>query len=560
MVLDAWQTLRMDVVRLTIGSGESGPSCFFDTMLRSVRSREVALPDPLFVPESCDLALPRLGSAEAVAWRKACEQARCLCKILDVCARAMQVHLGALCISIIVALISVRLVRIGTVSDFARELLNDAGNRWKLRAFLDRLREVTRIFGQTERRHLRHPFETIGARRLTGMIVALAKLASAMVLSKIVRTCGRGKGIWLIAERPDEARDNAYHFFKHVRTHHSTVDVHYVISRHASDRQRIAQLGQIIEWRSFRHYLYWCLAECVISTHPGNCAPDPNWCWRAEKAGLVFHVSVYLKHGITAINRPEYFDDMQHLDLIAASTVQERDFFKSILTKKKQAVQMLGLCRFDALHEPAEIKHQILLMPTWRRWFRGLDERLGKEAAITAFRESEYFRSINSILTSERLHSALEQKNHHLILYPHYQIQELLDGFSSPHDRVWIADRHRYDVQQLLKESSILVTDFSSVSFDFAYMGKPVVYFLPDEERYFSEHFRRGYFNFERDGFGPVTRDVDSTVAVLEEMLRNGGDQSSAYKKRVEHCFPLRDSRNCERTMAAVEDLVARRK
>ena len=163
-------------------------------------------------------------------------------------------------------------------------------------------------------------------------------------------------------------------------------------------------------------------------------------------------------------------------------------------------------------------------------------------------------------LKSEQLHRVLEEEDYQLVFYPHYGVQEYLDAFGQSHERVTIANRQTYDVQQLLKESKVLVTDFSSVSVDFAYMGKPIVYILPDEEEYFSEHFQRGYFDFERDGFGPVTRDPESTIRAVEDILRRGCAQKPEFQARVDAFFPPRDDRYCERTFNAIQEIVAKRR
>ena len=395
--------------------------------------------------------------------------------------------------------------------------------------------------------------------RWIGMPLVLAKMALALLLAKIIDLFSGNKRIWLIAERPDEARDNGYHFFKYVRTHRPARKAYYVIAPNAADRVRVAGLGQVIDWGSFHHYLCWCMADCLISAHPGECAPEPNLSWRVKKAGLIAHASVNLQHGVTAINRADFWNKKQRYDLVATTAEPERDYLQAIMQQQEGVIQILGFCRYDALYVPMQKRRQVLLMPTWRRWFRGLVAKMGKTAALTAFRESEYFQAFNAILTSERLRSALKEMDYYLAFYPHYGIQELLDAFSCPHERVTIAARHQYDVQQLLRESSILVTDFSSVSFDFAYLRKPVIYFLPDEERYFAEHFGRGYFDLDRDGFGPVTRDADAAVAALEKMMRNQDVDASVYKRRAERFFAFRDNRNCERTMAAIEEVMARR-
>lgn len=367
--------------------------------------------------------------------------------------------------------------------------------------------------------------------------------------------------MWLICERPDEARDNGWHFFQYIRTCHPEVEVYYLITDDAVDRNRVDNLGQVIPWGSLRHFLFWCVAEWVISAHPGECAPDPNWSWRAKRLGLVTHRSAYLKHGVIGINCPDYIrSDHFRPDLVAAAGAPERDFLQSVTQRGGETVQLLGLCRFDVLHEPVEVRRQVLLMPTWRRWFKGLVEKHGREEAMRLFRESEYFMAYHGLLQSERLHRVLEDEDYELVFYPHYGVQEYLEAFGKTHERITIADRRQYDVQQLLKESAVLVTDFSSVSFDFAYMGKPLVYILPDEERYFSDHFQRGYFDFDRDGFGPVTRDPEAAVDALAEILKRGAVQEPVYHERVEAFFPLRDNRNCERTFEAIQEIVARKR
>ena len=45
--------------------------------------------------------------------------------------------------------------------------------------------------------------------------------------------------------------------------------------------------------------------------------------------------------------------------------------------------------------------------------------------------------------------------------------------------------------------------DYSSIAFDFAYMKKPLIYYQFDQDKYYTNHFAKGYFDCERDGFGP---------------------------------------------------------
>ena len=69
---------------------------------------------------------------------------------------------------------------------------------------------------------------------------------------------------------------------------------------------------------------------------------------------------------------------------------------------------------------------------------------------------------------------------------------------------------------------SLLITDFSSIYFDFAYQKQPVIYYHFDYQQYRKEHYSEGYFNYERDGFGPIVYDLQSLVKNISSIVADG--------------------------------------
>src|SRR5699024_3056368 len=71
--------------------------------------------------------------------------------------------------------------------------------------------------------------------------------------------------------------------------------------------------------------------------------------------------------------------------------------------------------------------------------------------------------------------------------YPHYRSQSFfkqhLDKTESLINYVSLGEQ---TVQDLLIEHDVLITDYSSVSFDFSYMKKPVIFFHFDVEKILS--------------------------------------------------------------------------
>jgi CDP-glycerol glycerophosphotransferase len=71
------------------------------------------------------------------------------------------------------------------------------------------------------------------------------------------------------------------------------------------------------------------------------------------------------------------------------------------------------------------------------------------------------------------------------------------------------------DVTELYIAADILITDFSSVMFDYTVTGKPIMFLAPDLERYRAE--RGFYFDFEALAPGPI---LNSDTEVLQALGR----------------------------------------
>jgi CDP-glycerol glycerophosphotransferase (TagB/SpsB family) len=113
------------------------------------------------------------------------------------------------------------------------------------------------------------------------------------------------------------------------------------------------------------------------------------------------------------------------------------------------------------------------------------------------------------------------------------------------------------DVQQLYARCALLVTDYSSVAFNTAYLDRPLVYFQFDQEAMLrGAHMgRQGYFDYEDDGFGPVARDLPSAERAVVAAIEHGARPTARYRDRIAATFPQRDGGACARVVAAVEEL-----
>lgn len=357
------------------------------------------------------------------------------------------------------------------------------------------------------------------------------KILFFMYICKFFAAFFPSKG-WVICERGDEARDNAYWFYRYIKEYHPEQKVYYIIKNSSPDYLKVKD--DSVELGSLKNYWVLANSEKIISTHYGSGLPIYDI--RLFKACKLYKNFYFLQHGITQENLPALYKNAAPMNLFVCGAKKEYEYILKNFGHTADVVQYTGFARFDQLHD-IKTKRQILVMPTWRGYIKNREQ----------FESSDYYLRWQSFINSKALESLLEDKQIELIFYPHYEFQRYIDLFKTESKRVTIASKNDFDVQQLLKESELLITDYSSVFFDFAYMRKPVIYFQFDEEKYHKAHYPKGYFDFENMGFGDVCNSEEELMCAVTDVCGDNIELKYTYLKRAEEFFPLYDKCNCKR-------------
>lgn len=382
----------------------------------------------------------------------------------------------------------------------------------------------------------------------------------AQVVAFLLHRYLEKKNIWLFSEKKLEARDNGYHFFKFIRTNHPDINAYYVIDRHGADIEKVKRLGPVILYDSFLHCVYYFVAKERVCSQTHGVRPF-------EEYTALRRIKIYkrkdqrqinLKHGISKDYSESFDFRKMGFDLYISGVKSEYDYIKSMFNYPDKNIVLSGFCRFDALHNLPVPKKQILIMPTFRSWLRTNDSSKQEASSeeMLKFKESEYYKFYSGLLSDNKLINAVKENGYKIVFYLHYTFQPYIKAFVPfASDIVNVAGRGEYDVQTLLKESALLITDYSSVFFDFAYMHKPVIYAHFDKAEYRKKHYKEGMFIYERDGFGPICSDIDEVVSEAQNVLANNCGLSETYKKRVEDFFIPYDNHNCQRVYDAILNL-----
>lgn len=360
------------------------------------------------------------------------------------------------------------------------------------------------------------------------------------------------RNFWLICEDKNEARDNGYWFFKYMREKHPECKVAYAINKKAPDYQKVKNLGKVISFGGLSHWFWYFVADKNISSQK-NGKPNAAVCYLLE---VVFKFRknnrVFLQHGIIISDLEFLYFKNTNMKRFCVSTYQEEKYLQEHFGYPEENIVLTGLCRFDNLNDNKVNKNQILVMPTWRQWI-ARDVEMAEIEGTTNFLESNYFKHWQEILESKELDKLLKKFDKTLIFYPHRNMQKYLDNFKTSSDRIIIASFKDYDVQQLLKTSALMITDYSSVFFDFAYMKKPIIFYQFDEKKFREYQYAEGYFSYKDNGFTEWTETKNDLLKCLENALTNNLELRD--KNAVDKYFPYHDNKNCERTYEMIKNI-----
>ena len=362
------------------------------------------------------------------------------------------------------------------------------------------------------------------------------------------------KNLWLVCDNKNEARDNGYWLYKYIRGKYPQQDIVYAINKKSRDFLRVKDLGKTVNYGSYLHWILYLTAKKNISSQKGG-KPNAAVCYFLEVNGILKNTRVFLQHGVIKDDMPWLYYENTKMKMFVCSTFREWKFVSETYHYPDGYVRELGLCRFDGLHDFEVKPKQILLMPTWRSWIATPTSASYEIEDVSEFENTEYFRAWNEFLNSGRLADILEKNDMKLVFYPHRDMQMFLDKFGINSDRIITAKFPEYDVQELLKESAYLITDFSSIAMDFAYMKKRLMYYQFDYEDFRKGQYGEGYFSYENDGFGKVCYTLETALDEIEKAVRENFVNEEIYLKRHDEFFDLFDTNNCERNYRAVKEL-----
>jgi CDP-glycerol glycerophosphotransferase (TagB/SpsB family) len=354
------------------------------------------------------------------------------------------------------------------------------------------------------------------------------------------------KKIWIFSDKLTEAGDNGEVFYKYVAKQNLPSKKYFLINKDSQHFDRINKIGDTVEFTSLRYKLLFLLSDRVISSQASNFVVNAFGSSQKYYTDLYHFDFIFLQHGVIKHDLSSWLSRVdKNIDLFVTSadaeyrSILENDYF---YTNKE--VKLTGLPRFDKLNNKPQ--NQILLMPTWRRYLSTPMDKHGIRKTDENFRESEYFQQYNSLINDPKLLELLSKYNYKLKFCLHPGLIQNAHFFEE--NEFVSIPKKICNYSEEFSKSRLLITDYSSVEFDFAYLRKPILYFQFDYDEFFNLHtVQKSYFDYEDDGFGPLTHTIEDVIKSLKLNLERDFELEDKYERRINSFFKYNDRKNCER-------------
>ena len=359
------------------------------------------------------------------------------------------------------------------------------------------------------------------------------------------------KQIWLISDRPMMGGDNGEALFRYLSSNPiKGVEAYFVLRQDSPDFKKLSALGNVVPYGSKTHAQLQSQASFVISSAADEFITNRFGSMRYVLKSVGEARFVFLQHGVTKDDMSDWLNKWnKNISLFFTTSKREKESITEnpMYGYSSKEVKLTGFPRHDFLLDTAQqhaTEKKILITPTWRSNIAGkTNPKKGTRVENPDFETSEYYRFYQDLINDPLLIASAKQMGYEIVFLIHPAFIQESHKFTS--DYALVKQNYNYPLE--FATSSILLTDYSSVAFDFALLKKPIIYCQCDSDAFYREHsWNRGYFDYQRDGFGEITYDLEETVNALIKYMKRPVMPKS-YKDRVDDFFfvPKRNSR-CE--------------
>jgi len=334
--------------------------------------------------------------------------------------------------------------------------------------------------------------------------------------------------------------DNPYYLFRRLVElgYNKKYQLIWVVSSKDAKRRVEAMGGQGIMDSDSLNILRYILRAKYYITSSG----PPRW--KAKNQDVIM-----LWHGIPLKRLLAQFEEYgKYIDYLVTSSETECLLLSSSFQVSPQKCISLGHPRCDALflgrensarllerllgYELESYDSVVMYLPTFRDYAPDATQDL-----------------VLSVILNQKFQNYLEKNNILFLVKPHPRDESFFREYESEHIRVITNQQLSTDsitVYDLLPAVDVLITDYSSVYFDYLLLNRPIVFYVPDLEEY---RRTRGFLlePYERWTPGDKARNISELIWTLDEALNNPDKWKKEREWLRDVMFKYQDGKSSER-------------
>lgn len=368
--------------------------------------------------------------------------------------------------------------------------------------------------------------------------VSIAYLVSVLSFRK-----GKKKIVLVGGNLGEKYEDNASVFHSYLTKNHSDKLAAYWMYDPKTAYALNGKIANAVPLGSFKNYLLFFKADYTFHGHSlmYDIAPSVDKFLWLNKKTVITHIS----HGIEGFKKiliqKEDIPLLKRTDYFNCASEYEKELKLTKWQIPEQKLIITGFPRFDRYptNQPAPQVRKILMMMTWREWLYDLSEE--------EFLNSAYFKNTVGLIQHKGIRELLQRNGALMQIALHPFMKKFENYFISLGDSdsgIEFLDSQRASIERCIEESDMLLTDITSVSWDFLYLNKPIIFNMFDQKEYLEK--RGTYLDLDKDLYGYKADTIEEVYRSLVKIIEGGMNTNEWYPIAPKY-IDFFDQQNCER-------------
>lgn len=417
---------------------------------------------------------------------------------------------------------------------------------WK---FLNKFRPIKIFFDETRNMtwFFRYPKDTltitVREKNVTDLKKERRKVILAYSLSKILFFW---KPILLFEKNASRYEESASVVFEKL-IDEGIRNTNFVLDKSYEFKDQIPEKysKKIIDKYSFKHYLCFFCAKTFIGSESNIHAFElrPISKLVSKKLNMLPHNYVFLQHGVMYMisldsERRSFFRHVRRKNIVEKTVVSselEAEHFIKLGGYSSNDLYLCGLPKFDK-NEWSSSADKIVIMITWRPW-----EYI---QSVENIEDTTYFQMLKKIV-----HSIPQRYRSKVIVLPHPLVEKQMRNENGSLNE-FIPPVIKYD--DVLKMTKVLITDYSSISYDAFYRGCNVIFCWQEKEACLKEYGNNAKLMLTEElAFGDVCYDYSKLSDIVEKVYNS--DQQLKFLENYQKIVSFHDGHNTDRLIGLMK-------